>query len=102
MLDLNGERADEQTAEMVFVYSSMIQITSYLKQLENKVEKSRANERTLNDDLWMGIDIEWMVRSRFKKEYGEDFNKLKRINRKILPLFQELQTQAEELSKSEN
>lgn len=102
VLDLNGERADEQTAEMVFVYSSMIQITSYLKQLENKVEKSRANERTLNDDLWMGIDIEWMVRSRFKKEYGEDFNKLKRINRKILPLFQELQTRAEELSKSEN
>src|SRR5690625_1662553 len=99
VMDHNGERADEQVAEIVYAYSSMIQITSYLVQLQTNVEKARAKERDLNEDLWMGTDIERMVRSRFKKEYDEDFSNLKRVNRKILPLFQELQTQAEHLSK---
>lgn len=99
VLDHTGQRADDQTAETVYAHVSMLQLTTYIEQMKDKIQQSSVNERKPNNKRWMDEDIGELTRLKFKAEYGEDLNDVQRENERMLTLLQELTMQSERVSK---
>src|SRR5699024_4276961 len=48
VLDHTGQRADDQIAETVYAHVSILQVTTYIEQMKDKIQRSSVNERKPN------------------------------------------------------
>lgn len=77
----------------------MLQVTTYIEQMKDRIHQLSVNERKPNNKRWMDEDIGELTRLKFKAEYGEDLNDVHRDNERMLTLLQELTMQSERVSK---
>src|SRR5699024_12618541 len=89
VLDHTGQRADDQTAETVYADVSMLQVTTYIEQMKDKIQRSSVNERKTNNKRRMDEDIGELTSLKFKAEYGEDINDVQRDNKRKMTLIEQ-------------